>query len=222
MLKNEGKRNLIRQYALPLAFRKVSNKNNFILNESNKVALSLIDKFRNIKNFKEKYNFPILIIYGPKGCGKTHLANVYCEITNGKFISKIDDKVISLAKLGRSFVIDDFDNISNLDENLFIHFFNEITFNLGSLFIITTQPPSNIKFNLSDLGSRFKSCISAKIDLPNDEFLYSILIKELSDKKLFLDDKLCIYVLKRIKRNYNSVLKFSERLDQHSLEKKIK
>lgn len=216
------KQNPIRQYALPLAFRKVSNKNNFILNNSNKFALSLVDEFRDVENFKEKYNFPILIIYGPKGCGKTHLANVYSEITNGEFISKLDNKIINLAKLGRSFIIDDFDKLSYLDETLFIHFFNEITFNLGSLLIITTQPPSSIKFKLSDLRSRIKSCISAKIDLPNDEVLYSILVKELSDKKLFLDDELCIYVIKRIKRNYNTILKFSDRLDKYSLEKKNK
>lgn len=216
------KKKSIRQFALPLAFRKVRNKNNFILNDSNKFALSLVDKFRDVKNFKEKYNFPILIIYGPKGCGKSHLANVYSEITKGEFISKLDNKIINQAKLGRSFIIDDFDKLSNLDENLFIHFFNEITFNLGSLLIVTTQPPSSIKFKLSDLRSRIKSCVSAKIDLPNDEVLYSILVKELSEKKLFLDDKLCIYVIKRVKRNYNTILEFSDRLDKCSLEKKNK
>lgn len=209
-----------KQYALPLTFRSITNKENFISNECNKVALSLVDQFKNIKRFKEKYNFPVLFLYGPKSSGKTHLANIYREITKAKFISEIDEKNINLARLGKSFIIDDFDKISSLNESLFMHFFNEINFNLGSLLIITSKSPTSIKFHLSDLSSRIKSCISAKIDLPSDEVLYSILVKELSDKKLYLDDKLCIYVIKRIKRNYNSILKFSNYLDTFSLEKK--
>ena len=39
------KQNSIRQYALPLAFRKVSNKNNFILNDSNKFAYKFLNEY---------------------------------------------------------------------------------------------------------------------------------------------------------------------------------
>ena len=66
------------------------------------------------------------------------------------------------------------------------------------------------------------SCISTKIELPNDEFLFSILVKELSDKKILLNDKLCLYIIQRIKRNYKSISLFAETLDIMSLEKKKK
>ena len=61
-----------------------------------------------------------------------------------------------------------------------------------------------------------------KIELPDDDFLFSILIKELSDKKIILNDKHCIYIIKRIKRNYKSISLFSETLDIMSLEQKTK
>ena len=52
---------LIKQLALPLSFRNVKNHSNFILNKVNEVALSLIDEFKDIKKFKKKFNFPVLI-----------------------------------------------------------------------------------------------------------------------------------------------------------------
>ena len=213
---------LIKQLALPLSFRNVKNHSNFILNKVNKVALSLIDEFKDIKQFKKKFNFPVLILYGPSGSGKTHLAHIYKEITGAKFIKKFSNINLNQAKSGQSFVFDDFDKVECLDENLFIHFFNEIFLNLGSLLIITSKPPYEIKFSLRDLESRMKSCISTKIELPEDDFLFSILVKELSDKKIFLNDELCLYIIKRIKRNYKSISRFTETLDLISLEQKKK
>ena len=213
---------LIKQLALPLSFRNVKNHSNFILNKVNEVAISLIDEFNDIKKFKQKFNFPVLILYGPPGSGKTHLAYIYKEITDAIFIKKLSNINIDEAKSGKSFIFDDFDKVECLNENLFIHFFNEVLLNLGSLLITTSKPPNKIKFSLSDLESRFRSCISTKIELPDDDFLFSILVKELSDKKIFLNDKLCLYIIKRIKRNYKSISLFAETLDIMSLEQKRK
>ena len=116
----------------------------------------------------------------------------------------------------------DLSRVKSLNEYLFIHFFNEILLNLGSLLIITSKPPNEINFSLDDLESRIRSCISTKIELPDDDFLFSILVKELSDKKIFLNDKFCLYIIKRIKRNYKSISLFAETLDVISLEQKKK
>ncbi len=213
---------LIKQLALPLSFRNVKNHSNFILNRVNEVALSLIDEFNDIKKFKKKFNFPVLILYGPSGSGKTHLAHIYKEITDAKFIKKFSNINLNEAKLGKSFIFDDFDKVECLNENLFIHFFNEILLNLGSLLIITSKSPNELNFSLGDLESRIKSCISTKIELPDDDFLFSILVKELSDKKIFLNDKLCLYIIKRVKRNYKTISLFAETLDIMSLEQKTK
>ncbi len=211
---------LNRQLALPLEFRSIKDYNNFILNKANEIALHIIDEFNDLNNFIKKYNFPILILYGPTGSGKTHLAHIYKQITNARFINKITNENLKETKLGKSFIIDNFDKIENLNENFFLQFFNEISFNLGSLLIITSKPPKELKFILPDLESRIKSCICVKIDLPDDDFLYSMLIKELDDKKLFLNDKLCFFVIKRIRRSYKSISIFAKKLDMISLEEK--
>ena len=75
---------------------------------------------------------------------------------------------------------------------------------------------------LPDLNSRVKSFLSAKISLPDDEVLYSILVKELDQRKLNLPDNFCFYILKRITRDYKSVVKLVKELDRFSLESKTK
>ena len=111
---------LIKQLALPLSFRNVKNHSNFIINKVNEVALSLIDEFKDIKKFKKKFDFPVLILYGPSGSGKTHLAHIYQEITDAKFIKKLNNVNLNEAKSGKSFIFDDFDKIKSLNENLFL------------------------------------------------------------------------------------------------------
>ena len=102
------------------------------------------------------------------------------------------------------------------------HLINEAYFGTGSILLISNAPPSQMKFDILDLESRIKSFINVGIDLPNDQILYSILVKELDERKIILNDDLCFYILNRIKRNYKSVLEFAKELDRISLEIKGK
>ena len=207
-----------RQLALPLNFRKLKNQDNFLINDSNKMAVSLIDEMRNLSVFKKKYIFPILYLYGPERSGKTHLASIFKENNNAKFINRIEEKDLLNAKKGCSYIIDNLEKNSNLDPKMLMHLINEVYSGSGSILLISNLPPSQIKFDIIDLKSRIKSFINVGIDLPNDEVLYSMLIKELDDRKIILSDNLCFYIIKRIQRNYKSILEFSKQLDRISLE----
>ena len=207
-----------RQLALPLNFRKLKNQDNFLINDSNKMAVSLIDEMKNLSVFKKKYIFPILYLYGPERSGKTHLASIFKENNNAKFINTIEEKDLLNAKKGCSYIIDNLEKNSNLDPKMLMHLINEVYSGSGSILLISNLPPSQIKFDIIDLKSRIKSFINVGIDLPNDEVLYSMLIKELDDRKIILSDNLCFYIIKRIPRNYKSILEFSKQLDRISLE----
>ena len=211
-----------RQLALPLKFRKLNNQENFLINDSNKMAVSLIDEMKNLLSFKKKYIFPVLYLYGPEGSGKTHLASIFKENNNAKFIEKIVEQDLLNAKNGNSYIIDNLEANSNIDHKMLNHLINEAYFGTGSILLISNAPPSQMKFDILDLESRIKSFINVGIDLPNDQILYSILVKELDERKIILNDDLCFYILNRIKRNYKSVLEFAKELDRISLEIKGK
>jgi len=125
-----------RQLALPLNFRKLKNQDNFLINDSNKMAVSLIDEMKNLSVFKKKYIFPILYLYGPERSGKTHLASIFKENNNAKFINRIEEKDLLNAKNGCSYIIDNLEKNSNLDPKMLMHLINEVYSGSGSILLI--------------------------------------------------------------------------------------
>ena len=103
-----------------------------------------------------------------------------------------------------------------------MHFLNRVTYQDGSVLFLSNLSPSKMDWKLDDLNSRIRSLICSEIKLPDDVLLYSFMVKYSNDKKLFIDDKQLIYILERIKRNFDSVIKVIDKLDTYSLETKKK
>jgi len=94
--------------------------------------------------------------------------------------------------------------------------------NLENKFIIITsiKPLVNITFDLEDLKSRAKNFILLNIEKPNDELIFAIILKNLSDRQISLDDKFIGFIIKRIERSYSKIYDFIYKIDQLSLKKK--
>ncbi len=210
------------QLSLPLKFRELKNNKNFLINASNEIAVSFVDHLNQTDAFKKKFTYPILLVYGPEGSGKSHLATIFKETNDAMLINQVLPKHLNIAVKGGYFVLDDFDSFENLDEKMVMHLFNEVSASTGGILILSKLSPKEMNFNLPDFRSRMSGIINVEIKLPNDNILYSILIKELEEKKLKLSDDLCLYIIKRIKRNYKFVIRFVEELDRYSLEIKDK
>ena len=89
-------------------------------------------------------------------------------------------------------------------------------------FIIVTsvEPIVNITFELKDLKSRTKNFILLNIEKPDDELIFAIILKNLSDRQIALDDKFIDFIIKRIERSYSKIYDFIYKIDQLSLKKK--
>ena len=105
---------------------------------------------------------------------------------------------------------------------LVMHFMNQVTYKEGSMLFLSRLSPFQMNWKLEDLNSRIRSLISSEIKLPDDVLLYSFIVKYSSEKNLFLSDKKLIYILERVDRNFDSVIKVIDRLDTYSLEIKGK
>ena len=73
---------------------------------------------------------------------------------------------------------------------------------------------------LKDLNSRFKNILTAKIDKPDDELIYALIVKNFSDSQIILDKKLISFICKRIARSYDKIWEFICTIDEISLKKK--
>ena len=84
----------------------------------------------------------------------------------------------------------------------------------------STGKSINSTFDLKDLKSRTKNFILLNIEKPDDELIFAIILKNLSDRQITLDDKFIEFIIKRIERSYSKIYDFIYKIDQLSFKKK--
>ena len=221
-LRNINKSGFNKQLALPLTFKTLKNRENFIISKCNESAISLIDNSVFWLNKKKINSIPAALIFGPNGSGKTHLSNIFKEYNNSIFLSSLKPSDLELIEKGNNFIIDDFVPSINYPAELVMHFLNQVTYNEGSILFLSRCSAFEMDWELADLNSRIRSLMACEIRLPDDMLLYTFMIKYTYEKKLILSDNQCLYILERLERNFESVINFINQLDLFSLETKKK
>ena len=189
------------------------NYSDFYVSKSNYYAFQLIEKWPN-------WEKNILNIYGEKFSGKTHLSNIFLDKNKGIKVDEkdINDDLFKKLKLYENIVIDNYYNQSN--EKLMYSIFNLVDQDNKYLIINSADPINEASFILNDLKSRAKNCLFAKIDHPDDELMFAIILKNFSDRQIQIDKKLIDFIIKRIDRSYGKIADFIYKVDELSLKKK--
>ena len=107
----------------------------------------------------------------------------------------------------------------NVNEKLIYSLFNIIDQDNKFLIITSTEPITEINFKLEDLKSRTKNCLLANIENPDDELMFALILKNLSDRQITLDKKLINFIIKRVERSYGKIFEFIYKIDKISLQK---
>ena len=203
----------LNQLLLNFKHKQNFNYNDFYVSKSNYYAFQLIEKW-------PKWEKNIVNIYGEKFSGKSHLVNIFLNKNKGiKVIEEeINDEVFKKFKLFENIVIDDYNN--KCDEKLMYSIFNLVDQDNKYLIINSVNPINEINFKLNDLKSRSKNCLFAKIDNPDDDLMFAIILKNFSDKQIQIDKKLIDFIIKRIDRSYGKIADFIYKVDELSLKKK--
>ena len=185
----------------------------FYVSKSNKHIFDLLNNWpRWEKNF--------LNISGKKFSGKSHLVNIFLNKFKGiKFKAKLfNNDDLKQIKLHQNIVVEDLDK--EIDEKLFYTLFNIIDQDNKYLIVTTIDPIVNFKFELDDLNSRSKNFLLQNIEKPDDELIFALLLKNLSDRQISLEKKLIDYIIKKIDRSYDKIFDFIYKIDEISLKKK--
>ena len=173
-----------------------------------------------IKDWSKKRQ-KFLNIVGDEFSGKTHLINIFLDSNKGLKIKSNDlnNEFLKKTKLYENIILEDL--ISNIDEKLFYSLINIIDAENKNLIITSRIPVSSINFKLLDIQSRLKNFFITKIDNPDDDLMFALILKNLSDRQITIDKKLIDYIIKRVDRSYSKISDFIYKIDQLSLKKKI-
>ena len=198
------------QLTLKFPFKTTYNEKDFYVSSSNFAAYKLIE---NCPNWPSK----VINIFGPHGCGKTHLGNILLNKIKLLLIDAKDFNVNILNNLESKdcLLIDNYSN--NIDENFLYTALNQISQTNKSIVINSIKPIKSMSISLKDLKSRLDSFTSLGINLPTDDLLRVIITKSFSDKQIKVNVKSLEYILKNIDRSYEKVFEFIKKIDFESL-----
>ena len=162
----------------------------------------------------------IVNICGEKYSGKSHLSNIFIQKFKGRIIyaNTVNNETLNSLKTYENIVLENFNK--SVNENLIYSLFNLMDQDNKYLIINSQIPINEIDFKLNDLKSRLKNCLVAKIQNPDDEMIYALIVKNFADRQISLDKKLIDFIIKRIDRSYGKIFEFIYKIDEISLKKK--
>jgi len=182
----------------------------YFVSKSNHFAFSLIESW-------PKWEKNILNIYGEKFSGKSHLSEIFKKKNKAIIIKKeeINEDFFNKIRFYENIILDNLDYLS--DEKILYSIFNFVEQFNKYLIINSVRPINSVNFSLPDLRSRVKNCIFAKIDKPDDDMIFALVLKHFSDRQIKIEKKIIEYITKRIERSYGKILEFIYKVDQFSL-----
>jgi chromosomal replication initiation ATPase DnaA len=203
----------LNQLLLDFDYEQNFKDDDFYVGKSNFYPFELINNW-------PKWEKNFLNISGEKFSGKTHLINIFLKKFKGIKIESnyLNNESLKSIKTYQNIILEDLN--FDINEKLIYSLFNTIDQDNKFLIITSSKPITEINFKLEDLKSRTKNCLLAKIENPDDELMFALILKNLSDRQITLDKKLIDFIIKRVDRSYGKIFEFIYKIDKISLKKK--
>ena len=203
----------LNQLLLDFDYKQNFRDDDFYVGQSNYYTFELLNKW-------PKWEKNFINVSGNKFSGKTHLVNIFLKKFNGISIESnlLNNESLKQIKPYQNVILE---NLSlDVNEKLIYTLFNIIDQDNKFLIITSIKPITEINFQLEDLRSRTKNCLLTKIENPDDELMFALILKNLSDRQITLDKKLIDFIIKRVERSYSKIFEFIYKIDKISLKKK--
>ena len=205
---NEKKQQLIK-----FEYEKNFRYEDFYISKSNQHILDFL-------NLWPKWEKNFLNISGENYSGKSHLIDIFLKKYRGiKFnTNDFNEQCLAEIKVHQNIILEDL--TKKVNEKILFSLYNVVEQDNKYLIITSLKPIVEIKFDLVDLVSRSKNFLLQSIDKPDDELIFALIIKNLSDRQISIEKKLVDYIIKRIDRSYGKIFDFIYKIDEISLKKK--
>jgi chromosomal replication initiation ATPase DnaA len=210
---------MARQLVLDLPFRAAMGRDDFFVSEANAAAVAGLDVWRDWPGAK-------MLLTGPEGSGKTHLAHVFAAQAEARIIAADALPGLDPADTAEApaLVIEDADRIAGdaaAEEALF-HLHNAAASRSTPVLLTARGPARHWGLRLPDLQSRMEQAGQLTLAAPDDALLTAVLVKLAADRQLALTPALLTYILPRIDRSLAFAQRFVAELDAEALASKQK
>lgn len=203
-----------RQLILNLPVRAALGRENFFVSPANAVAVAMIDA-------PERWPQGKLLLTGPHGAGKSHLAAVWAGGNGAVTVEAAalrSDAVPTLAAGGKV-LVEDADRIARQPEGeaALFHLHNLILSAGGQLLLTAQNSPARWGLGLADLQSRIEATAQVTISAPDDALLAAVFLKLFADRQLTVAPGLIAYLISRMDRSFAEAHALVAALDARAL-----
>lgn len=200
-----------KQIPLDLGFRPALGRDDFFVAPGNADAVAWIDRW-------PAWPRPVLALFGPAGCGKSHLAQVFATRAQARVLSARDLKtpdVGDLVNSAKAIVIEDGD--MGVDETALFHLHNAVTEAKGWLLLTGREAPARWAVTLPDLRSRLAAVTAARIEAPDDDMMQAVLVKLFADRQIAVSPDVVSYLVRHMDRTFATARTLVDLADRESL-----
>lgn len=190
------------QLVFDLPHRAAYGREKFWVAPCNQEAITWIDRYPN-------WPAHALLIYGPAGSGKTHLASLFCDT----LIQAKDLDANFRPTFQKKMVVENLHELT--DEEALLHLFNFVSEMGGDLLLTSREIPN---FTLPDLQSRLNMISKAEIMMPDESVIRAVAGKAFKDRHILVDDTVLDYLSMHLTRSFSLLQQVIERADKLSLE----
>ena len=165
------------QLVLELGHRPALGREDFLVSAANENAVAWIDRWPDWPGRG-------LILYGPPGCGKTHLAQVWCAVSGAELVEASalgDPDLARLTEPGAAAVVEGADG--GVDQRALLALYNVLASNGAGVLLTARCPPAAWPIELPDLCSRLAALPAAAVAAPDDQTFAAVLVKLLADRQ---------------------------------------
>lgn len=200
-----------RQLAFALPHTESLTRDNFLEGPSNETALALIDSWPDWPN-------RIMLLCGPEGSGKSHLAAIWAEQAGARAISaqSLTDAAVPDALITGALVVEDLVG-GTFDERALFHLMNMAREDAAYILITARVAPAAYTIPLRDLNSRLRAVPVVAVASPDDQLFRALIVKLCTDRQMSVDEALVSYLATRIERSVAAARRVVAELDAESL-----
>lgn len=208
-----------RQLSFDLGHRPALGRDDFLISSCNREAVDWIDLWPD-------WPSPALVLCGPAGSGKSHLAAVWRDRSGALPVTSADlaEAAGQVMKDAPHRLIDPAialgGDVALGQEEALLHLYNNVAEAGGTLLLTAEAPPARWSLALPDLASRLRAAPVVTIGQPDDSLLGAVLVKMFADRQLRVPPDVIAFLLVRMERSFAAARSMVERIDARALAEK--
>jgi chromosomal replication initiation ATPase DnaA len=204
---------MMRQATFDLPLPEARGRADFLPAPSNAAALAAISATAGWVNRR-------LVLAGPPGSGKTHLAHVWAAEAGGTVAPAAELTVARVPQLaGAPLALDGADALTRdaAGETALFHLANQMAAAGLPLMLTAAAPPGAWGIALPDLASRLTASSVAVLTQPDDALLAAVMVKLFADRQVHVDGRVIDWLLPRMPRSLAAARAIVAALDHRAL-----